>query len=101
VSIESAIPAASLAIVLAEAGAIRKASQLAASSRWPIGSCWGWGSPGNEPRSGSRSNSEARTGAPVIPSNEAGPTKREAASVITTRTPWPATVASRANSNDL
>ena len=38
VSIESAMPAASLAIVLAEAGATRKASQLAASSRWPIGS---------------------------------------------------------------
>ena len=41
VSIESALPAASLAIVLAEAGATRKASQLAASSRWPIGSCAG------------------------------------------------------------
>ena len=38
VSIESAKPPASLAIVLAEAGATRKASQLAASSRWPIGS---------------------------------------------------------------
>ena len=38
VSIESAKPPASLATVLAEAGATRKASQLAASSRWPIGS---------------------------------------------------------------
>ena len=37
----------------------------------------------------------------MIPSKEAAPTKREADSVITTRTPWPATVASRANSSDL
>ena len=38
VSIESAIPPASLAIVLAEAGATSMRSQLAASSRCPIGS---------------------------------------------------------------
>ena len=41
VSIESAIPAASLAIVFADAGATRKASALATTSRWPIGSCSG------------------------------------------------------------
>ncbi len=101
VSIESAIPVASLAIVLAEAGATRKASQLAATSRWPIGSWPGAGSPGKAPRIGSRSNSETSTGAPTIPSKEAAPTKRCAVSVITTRTPWPASVASRASSSDL
>ena len=42
VSIESAAPAASLEIVLAEAGATRKASQRPASSRWPIGSWETW-----------------------------------------------------------
>jgi hypothetical protein len=36
-----------------------------------------------------------------MPSKDAAPTKRVAASVITTRTPWPATVASRASSSDL
>ena len=41
VSIESQIPAASLAIVFAEAGATRKASAFATTSRWPIGSCAG------------------------------------------------------------
>jgi hypothetical protein len=102
-SIESAKPPASLAIVLAEAGATMKASQFEASSRWPIGS---WkpvsvSSPGKAPRIGSRSNSEVRTGAPTIPSNEAAPTKRSAFSVIRTRTPWPASVARRANSSDL
>ncbi len=101
VSIESAAPAASFAIVLAEAGATRKASQLAASSRWPIGSCSGRGSPGKPPRSGSRSNSEISTGAPTMPSKEAAPTKRVALSVISTRTPWPATVARRASSSAL
>jgi hypothetical protein len=38
VRIESQIPAASLAIVFAEAGATRYASAFAATSRWPIGS---------------------------------------------------------------
>ena len=101
VSIESAIPAASLAIVFAEAGAIKHRSALAASSRWPIGSWSGSGSPGNAPRSGSRSNSSSSTGAPTMPSNEAEPTKRCAAGVISTRTPCPARVASRASSRAL
>ena len=35
-------------------------------------------SPGKAPRSGSRSNSEMRTGAPTMPSKEAAPTKRVA-----------------------
>ncbi len=41
VSIESQMPAASLAIVFAEAGATSSASAFATSSRWPIGSCAG------------------------------------------------------------
>ena len=46
VSIESAAPEASFATVFAEAGATMKASALAATSRWPIGSCSGAASPG-------------------------------------------------------
>ena len=82
VSIESAIPAASLAMVFADAGATRYASALATTSRWPIGSCSGTGSPGKAPRAGSRSNSSMRTGAPTIPSNEALPMNFSAVGVI-------------------
>ena len=57
VSIESQIPAASFAIVFAEAGATSTRRRSAASARWPIGSCSGAGSPGKAPRIGSRSNS--------------------------------------------
>ena len=46
VSIESQIPAASLARVLAEAGATTTTSAFSASARWEIGSCSGAGSPG-------------------------------------------------------
>ena len=78
-SIESAKPPASLAIVLAEAGrdeeGVAVGGQLEVADRvvalLP-------GSPGKAPRIGSRSNSEVRTGAPTIPSNEAAPTKRSA-----------------------
>ena len=72
VRIESQMPAASLAIVFADAGATRKASALETTSRWPIGSWSGAGSPGKAPRIGSRSNSETSTGAPTMPSNDAG-----------------------------
>ena len=41
------------------------------------------------------------TGAPTMPSNEAAPTNRFAAGVISTRTPCPARVASRASSKRL
>ena len=58
-------------------------------------------SPGKAPRIGSRSNSEISTGAPTIPSKEAAPTKRVAVSVISTRTPCPASVARRASSSAL
>ena len=47
------------------------------------------GRPGTTPRSGSGSHSVTSTGAPVMPANVAGPTKRVAASVWTTRTLWP------------
>ena len=69
----SARPWASLAIVLAVAGAIRKASALRTSSRWLSGSCCGAGWSGNAPRAGSRSNSSVRTGAPVRAANDAAP----------------------------
>ena len=49
----SASPAASLASVLAEAGATTKASQRRTSSRCEIGSWSGAGSPGKAPRAGS------------------------------------------------
>ena len=52
VSIESAVPAASFEIVLAEAGATRKASQPSASARWPIGSCFGHPRPASRRASG-------------------------------------------------
>jgi hypothetical protein len=66
-----------------------------------MGSCSGIGSPGKAPRIGSGSNSSLRTGDPTIPSNEAAPTKRLAAGVISTRTACPSLVASRASSSDL
>ena len=97
----SAWPPASLAIVLADAGAITKASQRATSSRWEIGSWSGAGSPGKAPRAGSGSNSSTSTGAPVIPSNVAAPTKFRLAGVCTTRTAWPALVARRTSSTAL
>ena len=100
-SIESQIPAASFASVFADAGATRKASASWTTARWPIGSWAGGSSPGNAPRSGSRSNSSMSTGAPTMPSNEAAPTNRCAAGVINTRRPWPALVASRASSSAL
>ena len=94
----SAWPAASLAIVLAEAGAIRKASARSTSSRWLSGACSGAGSPGKAPRSGSGSHSVTSTGAPVMPAKLAVPTKRVDASVWMTRTAWPALMARRASS---
>ena len=69
----SARPWASLAIVFALAGAIRKASALRTSSRWLSGSWSGAGWSGNAPRAGSRSNSSVRTGAPVRAANDAAP----------------------------
>ena len=104
VSIESAKPAASFAIVLAEAGTTRKASQLAASSRWPIGS---W-TPPDSPLAGEVAahrvalvlgGEHRRADDPL----EGGRRRRSgpAFSVITTRTPCPASVARRANSSDL
>ncbi len=81
--------------MFADAGAIRYRSALATSARWLIGSCSGAGSPGKAPRAGSGSNSLPRTGAPVIAANEAAPTNRSLVGVCTTRTLWPAFVASR------
>ena len=102
VSIESAIPAASLAIVFADAGAIRYSvgigGQLEVADRVVVGQrIAGEGCPA----AGSRSNSSSSTGAPTMPSNEAEPTNRFAAGVISTRTPCPARVASRASSRAL
>ena len=97
----SAAPAASLAIVFALAGAIRKTSARATSSRWPIGACVGASSPGKAPRIGSLSHSVISTGAPVMPAKEAVPTKRVEASVWITRSEWPALMASRASSSAL
>jgi hypothetical protein len=82
----SASPWASLAIVLALAGAIRNASALRTSSRWLSGSWSGGGWSGKAPRAGSRSNSSVRTGAPVSAANDAAPTKRWAVGVWMTRT---------------
>ena len=97
----SAWPAASLAIVLAEAGAIAKTSAVSTSARCESGVCAGGGSPGNAPRSGSGSHSLISTGAPVMPANEAVPTKRVDASVWITRTACPAFVARRVSSSAL
>src|SRR5215217_7570379 len=97
----SAWPPASLAIVFALAGAIAYTSARSTSSRWPIGACAGTGSPGKAPRSGSSSHSVVSTGAPVMPANDAAPTKRAAFGVWTTRTAWPALIASRVSSSAL
>ena len=97
----SARPAASLAIVLADAGAIRYRSALATSSRWLRGSWSGRRWSGKAPRAGSRWNSVTSTGAPVSAANEAVPTKRRLVGVCTTRTAWPAPVARRMNSSAL
>ena len=87
--------------MLADAGATRKTSAVSASWRCESGACAGGGSPGKAPRSGSGSHSVMSTGAPVMPANEAVPTKRVDASVWITRTAWPALVASRVNSSAL
>ena len=87
--------------MFADAGAIRKTSAVSTSRRCESGACAGGGSPGNAPSSGSDSHSVVRTGAPVIPANDAVPTKRTDASVWMTRTAWPALVASRVNSSAL
>ena len=97
----SAWPAASLASVLALAGAIRNTSAFSTRLRCESGSCSGGGSPGNAPRIGSRSHSLVRTGAPVMPANDASPTKRCDAGVWITRTAWPAFIARRVNSSAL
>ena len=97
----SAAPWASLASVLADAGAIRKRSARSTRARCESGACSGAGSPGKAPRSASGSHSVISTGAPVMAANEAVPTKRVDASVWITRTEWPAFVARRVNSSDL
>ncbi len=97
----SAWPAASLAIVLAEAGAITYRSARSTSARWDSGACSGAGSPGKAPRSASASHSVISTGAPVMAANEAVPTKRVDASVWMTRTECPALVARRVSSSAL
>ena len=58
----SAWPPASLAIVLAEAGATQSTSQRRTSSRCEIAAWSGSGSPGKAPRAGSGSNSSTSTG---------------------------------------
>ena len=97
----SARPWASFASVFADAGATTNTSQRATSSRCEIGSWSGAGSPGKAPRAGSGSNSSTRTGAPVTPSKVARPTNWRLAGVCTTRTAWPAAVASRTSSTAL
>jgi hypothetical protein len=97
----SASPAASLAIVLAEAGARQSTSQRRTSSRCEIGSWSGAGSPGKAPRAGSRSNSSTSTGAPLTASKVARPTNFRLVGVCTTRTECPAPVASRTSSTAL
>ncbi len=97
----SAWPPASLASVFAEAGTTANTSQRRTSSKWEIGSWSTGGSPGKAPRAGSRSNSSARTGAPVTPSKVAAPTNRCDAGVCITRTECPAAVARRTTSTAL
>ena len=97
----SASPPASLASVLAEAGAIRKASALRTSSRCESGSWSGGAWSGKAPRAPSRSNSLTSTGAPLSAANDAVPTKRWLVGVCTTRTAWPALVARRTSSSAL
>ncbi len=50
---------------------------------------------------GSRSNSLVSEGPPVSAAKEASPTKRLLVGVCTTRTAWPAAVASLTSSSDL
>ena len=71
------------------------------SSRWEIAAWSGAGSPGKAPRAGSGSNSSTSTGAPVMPSKVARPTKFRLAGVCTTRTECPALVARRTISTAL
>src|SRR5215204_4848411 len=78
-----------------------RTSAVSASCRCESGAWAGGGSPGNAPRSGSSSHSVMRTGAPVMPANEAVPTNRVDASVWITRTAWPALIARRASSSAL
>ena len=70
-------PAAILAIVLADAGATSMRSARRASSRWPY------------PGRSSAPNRSMPTGRPESAAKVAGPTKRRAARVMTTVTPWP------------
>jgi hypothetical protein len=97
----SASPAASLATVLAEAGAMSRQSARSTSARCEIPACSGSGSPGQAPRSGSGSHSVISTGAPVMPANDAGPTNRADASVWMTRTECPSRMARRTSSSAL
>ena len=97
----SASPWASLAIVLADAGAIEVgvgvAHELEVAGRVVRGGSW----PGKAPRAGSRSNSPVSTGAPVSAAKDAAPTNRCAVGVWITRTAWPAFVARRTSSSAL
>ena len=102
VSIESAIPAASLAIVFAEAGATRKASAFAddleVADRVVLG------------RGVAREGAAHRVALELVDQHRRAddPLERGGADealrrsgVISTRTPWPACVASRASSSAL
>src|SRR5207342_3358774 len=85
----SAKPCASLAIVLAVAGATMMASAQRASSRWPI-AC-----------SAAASHNDVRTGRPESAWKVCAPTKRCAFSVIATCTTAPASRSRRTRSADL
>ena len=97
----SARPAASLAIVLAEAGAITYTSALATSCRWLSGSCVGRRLVGERAARGvalELADEHRRAGQ----RGERGlPTKRRLAGVCTTRTACPAAVARRTSSSAL
>jgi len=97
----SAWPWASLAIVLADAGAIMNRSARSTSARCESGACSGAGSPGKAPRNASASHSLISTGAPVMAAKDAVPTKRVEASVWITRTACPAFMARRVSSSAL
>jgi hypothetical protein len=97
----SARPWASLASVLAEAGAIRYTSAFSTRRRWLSGSSGGGCWSGKAPRAGSRSNSSVSTGAPVRAAKDAAPTKRWLTGVWMTRTACPAAVARRTSSSAL
>ena len=73
----SARPWASLAIVFAVAGAIRKTSARSTSARWLIGACVGRRLAGvGAARRVGLELARRSTGAPVIAANDAAPTKR-------------------------